>query len=129
MDAEAVQHIAFTNDLPTAKQAISAIRQQRDRDTLIKIIQEVPVVALKVEAIKAIGEIGTKREAGVLIQLLEPINTTMIRGGSDQQAEHQQMKEALVSAIARISAVPPPIERSETAISQFVSDAKGKMQV
>ncbi len=129
MDAETVQHIAFTNDLATAKQAISAVKQRGDRDTLIKVVQEVPVVALKVEAIKAIGKIGTEREARGLIQLLEPINTSLTIGGSDQQAEHRQMKEALVSAIARISAVPPPMELSETAISQFVSDAKGKMQV
>lgn len=128
MDAETVQHIALTNDLPSAKQAISAIKQRGDRETLMKVIKEVPVVDLKIEAIKAIGEIGTEREARVLIERLEPINTAITIGGADQQAEHQQMKEALVNAIARISAVPPPVELSETAVSQFVSDSKGNIR-
>ncbi len=128
MDAETVHHIAVTNDLPTAKLAIRTIEEQRDRDNLVRVVQEVPVVDLKVEAIRALGEVGTEREARILIESLEPISTTITVGGSEQQAERRQLKEALVGAIARIGAVPPPEDLGEEAISRFVSDSRRRMR-
>ena len=129
MDAETVQHIAFTRDLPTARHTITAIKDNKDIDALFQVIRQVPVVALKIDAIEALGEIGTEKEADSLVRQLESINTAVVEGGADQQAEHRQMKKALVDAIARISAVPPPAGMSEAAISRFVSDSRRKLQV
>lgn len=128
MDAETVERIALTEDLPTAKQAIRSIEERRDRETLVRVVEEVPVVDLKVEAIKALGEVGTEREARLLLERLEPINATITVGGSEQQVERRQLKEALVGAIARIGDVPPPEDLNEETVSRFVSDARRRMR-
>jgi hypothetical protein len=127
MDAETVQQIAFTADLKAAKQAVNSLKKQGDVSALLQVVKDLPIAAIKADAIKALGEIGGKREAKLFIDRLARLNTTAVRGGSDQEAEQQLMKTALVEAIAQLTAVSPPGDLNVATVRTFIAESKRKV--
>jgi hypothetical protein len=126
MDAETVQEIALTSNLKSAKQAVNTLKKERNLRGLLEIINDLPVVALKVQAVKALGEVGSKRDAKALIDRLARLNIGLVSGGSDQQAEHRLMKKALVDAIAQLTKVRAPSDLNVAAVKTFIADSKRK---
>lgn len=126
MDAETVQELAFTSDLKSAKQAVTALKNERNLRGLLDVINDLPVVAVKVQAIKALGEVGSKREAKPLIDRLAELNVGVM-GGSDQVGEHELMKKALVDAIARLTKARPPSDLNIASVKTFIADSKRKV--
>lgn len=127
MDAETVQEIALTSNVKSAKQAVNRLKKERNVRGLLEVIKDLPVVAVKVEAIKALGEIGSKREAKLLIDRLSRLNIGLVMGGSDQLAEHRLMKKALVDAIAQLTKVPRPGDLNVATVKTFIADSKRKI--
>jgi hypothetical protein len=127
MDAETVQQIALTTNLRSAKQAVNSLKKQRDTRGLLEVVNDLPVAALKAEAIKALGEIGGKREAKLFIDRLDRLNAVAVAGGSDQLAENQMLKEALIIAIAQLTKLPRPGDLNVASIKTFVADSRRKV--
>jgi hypothetical protein len=127
MDAETVEQIALTSDLKAAKQAVRSLQKQRDTRSLLEVAEDVPIAAVKAEAIKAVGEIGGKREAKSFIDRLDRLNTVAVPGGSDQLAEVEMLKQALIVAIAKLTKSPAPGDLSVAAVKTFIADSKRKV--
>ena len=127
MDAETVQEIAMTSDLKSAKQAVNTLKKERNIRGLLEVIKDLPVIALKVQAVKALGEIGSKGDAKPLIDRLTRLNTGLVIGGSDQQAEHRLMKKALVDSIAQLTKVRAPGDLTVASVKTFIADSKRKV--
>jgi hypothetical protein len=127
MDAETVEQIALTSDLKSAKRAVHSLMKQRDMRSLLQVAEDVPIAAVKAEAIKAVGEIGSKREAKSFIDRLDRLNTVAVPGGSDQVAEVKMLKQALITAIAKITKAPLPGDLNVATIKTFIADSKRKI--
>jgi hypothetical protein len=127
MDAETVQEMALTSNLKSAKQAVITLKKEKNVRGLLEVINQLPVVALKVQAIKAVGEIGSKRDAKLLIDRLTRLNLSLVSGGSDQLAEHRVMKKALVGAIAQLARVRAPGDLNVASVKTFIADSKRKV--
>lgn len=127
MDAETVQEIALTSNLKSAKQAINQLKQERNARGLLDVVNDLPIIALKAQAVKALGEIGSKRDAKPLIDRLTDMNYDLVEGGSDQLAEHRVMQKALVEAIAQLTKVNPPGDLDVASIKTFIADSKQRV--
>ena len=127
MDAETVEQIALTSTLKSAKQAVNSLKKQRDTRGLLQVVDDVPITAVKAEAIKALGEIGSQREAKLFIARLDRLNSVAVIGGSDQVAENELLKQSLIAAIAQLTKVPAPSDFSVATIKTFIDDSKRKV--
>jgi hypothetical protein len=122
-----VQEIALKSDLKSAKQGVNALKKERNVRGLLEVVNDLPIVALKVQAVKALAEIGSKRDAKPLIDRLARLNISLVSGGSDQLAEHRVMKKALVDAIAQLTKVRPPGDLNVASVKTFIADSKRKV--
>ena len=127
MDAETVEQIALTSNLKSAKQAVNSLKKQRDTRALHQVADDLPIAAVKAEAIKALGEIGGKREAKLFIDRLARLNAVAVPGGSDQLAENQMLKQALITAIAQLTKSPAPSDLTVASVKTFIADSKRKV--
>ena len=127
MDAETVEQIALTSNLKSAKQSVNSLKKQRDIRGLLQVADELPIAAVKADAIKALGEIGGKREAKLFIDRLDRLNAVAVPGGSDQVAEVRMLKQALIVAIAQLTKVPRPGDLNVATVKTFIADSKRKV--
>lgn len=121
MDLEQLES-AVSQAPEQAEAMIAELVRGGDVEGIARIVHGTHVEQLQLRAIDALAELGGGDANAILTDLLETENRRYVRGGTEQQQQHQRVRGQLLGSLARMHRIAPPRrEDDEEAIAEFVS--------
>jgi hypothetical protein len=122
---------AMANDEPpylsvdnmTAMRAVRQLEDAKNASALADVVERGRNQAVKLRAIKAMGEVADQSSVKRMLAILDGLNTDVVEGGLEQKIENTQLKTALTSAIAQRLKLRLPNWEAVEAIRAFFESA------